>query len=117
MNKLRRYFTLGVFANEFVVTGRRTPAGYQQISAATLATAQNLTLPTLTVGQAGMQVGYTLIQANGGAIRWRDDGTAPTASVGMLIADGGELTYTGDPTKIKLILSTSTPTADISYYF
>jgi hypothetical protein len=99
--------------SEAIITGQRRPLGYQQILSATLATAQGLTLPTLP---AGMLVGYALIQSNGGVTRWRDDGTSPSASVGMVLNDGDELTYTGDFTKIKFILSSSTPILDIAYY-
>lgn len=89
------------------------PLGYQQISAATLATSTALTMPTIP---AGMRVRKVVCSGNGGTIRWRDDGTAPTASIGMLMADGGALTYTGDPTAIRFILASSTPVLDISYY-
>jgi hypothetical protein len=102
-----------VHPSEAVVTGYRQPLGYQQISAATLAASTALTLPTLT---AGRSLGYVMIQANGGIVRWRDDGTAPTASVGMSIPDGGELNYVGDFKAIRFILSTSAPVLDVSYY-
>lgn len=36
-----------------------------------------------------------LIQPQGQAIRWRDDGIAPTATVGYPLAVGAELRYTG----------------------
>ncbi len=114
MNRLlRRFLTLPIGASEAVITGYRRPLGYQQILAATLATAQSITVPTLP---AGITVGYLIVQANGGIVRWRDDGTAPTASVGMSIPDGGELNYVGDLYKIKFILSTSAPVLDISIY-
>lgn len=37
-----------------------------------------------------------LIQAEGGGVRYRDDGTAATGTDGMLIADGNSVFYTGD---------------------
>jgi hypothetical protein len=110
---LRRFLTLPAKPSEAVVTGYRQSLGYQQILAATLAAATPLTIPTLGAGQS---LGYIVVQANGGIVRWRDDGTAPTASVGMSIPDGGELNYVGDFSKIKFILSTSAPILDISYY-
>ena len=100
---------------EEVVTGSRQQLGYQQIANATLANATSLTLPT---PPAGAYTLYAVIQANGGVIRWRDDGTAPTATVGMLIPSGGELCYAGDLTQIQLIDGGSgTPIADISVYY
>jgi len=100
---------------EEVVTGTRRPLGYQQIANNTLASAQSLTLPTPPTGAYAL---YAVIQANGGTLRWRDDGTAPTATVGMLIPSGGELCYAGDLTQIQLIDGGSgTPIADISVYY
>ncbi len=78
-----------------------------------MAAATGVTLPATG---AGVSWGYLIAQANGGIVRWRDDGTAPTASVGMSIPDGGELNYVGDITKIKFILSTSAPVLDIAIY-
>jgi hypothetical protein len=100
-------------ANEAVITGIRRPMGYQQITAGTLAAATGLTIPGPPPGNV---CGYVLVQANGGTVRWRDDGTDPTPAVGMVIGNGGELTYCGDFTKIKFILSTLTPTLDVSFY-
>jgi hypothetical protein len=100
---------------EEVVTGSRRPLGYQQILQATLATAQSLSVPAPGAGNYGL---YAVIQSNAGTIRWRDDGVAPTATVGMLIPSGGELLYAGDLYKIQLIDGGSgTPIADISYYY
>ncbi len=101
---------------EEIVTGSRRPLGYQQIANATLASATNLTIPTTI--PAGALALYAVIQANGGTIRWRDDGVAPDAMTGMLIPSGGELTYSGDLAQIKLIDGGSgTPIADISIYY
>lgn len=36
---------------------------------------------------------WAMIQAEDKAVRWRDDGTAPTASVGMVLAAGESLLY------------------------
>lgn len=87
--------------------GQLNPLGYQQIANLSAATA--LTIPT----------GATLafIQAEGQNIRWRDDGTNPTATVGMLIyADSEPLYYTGTLASLRLIQATATATANISYY-
>jgi hypothetical protein len=95
----------------------RRPIGYQQISAATLATSTHLTLPTQINGQP---INLAVIQCNVAAtsVRWRDDGTAPTATVGMVI--GGtvsfELDYTGDLTIIQFIVAVGAPILDITYY-
>ncbi|NPT59089.1 hypothetical protein [Paraburkholderia elongata] len=83
-----------------------TPLGFQQIT--TLSTAQSLTVP------AGALL--AVIQASTQAISWRDDGIAPTATVGMSIATGNELQYNGNLSAIQLIQVTSGAIANISYY-
>lgn len=115
MQSLRKFLRLGIGASDATITGTRRPLGYQQIVAATIATtAAGLTIPTSI--PAGSVVGYAIIQSNGGVVRWRDDATDPTSSVGMVIPDGGELNYVGDFTAIKFIKSTGTPLLDISFY-
>lgn len=120
LHKLHQFLTLA--ANEAVITGIRRALGYQQLSAATLAAATNITLPTITTpgvpGGSVVQVvpGLAVIQCNGGVARWRDDGVAPTSTVGMTIPDGGELDYTGDIAKIQFIVSSSAPILDIALY-
>ena len=50
-------------------------------------------------------------------VRWRDDGTNPTTSVGMLIGTADPFfMYTGDLAKVKLIQTAATATVDICYY-
>jgi hypothetical protein len=44
-----------------------------------------------------------VIQALGDKVRWRADGTAPTATTGLRLSDGDILVYDGDPTKIQFI--------------
>lgn len=58
-----------------------------------------------------------IIQAEGQALRWRDDGTDPTPGTGMTIPAGGELRYDGaDMSALKLIAAASGAVANISYY-
>jgi hypothetical protein len=83
------------------------PKGYQQITS--LAAATGLTVP---VGGAK----YALIKCETQSVRWRDDGTDPTAAIGMLIDVGDEFWYTGDITKIKFIQTTATAVLNVCYY-
>jgi hypothetical protein len=46
---------------------------------------------------------YLLLQAEGGDVRWRDDGVAPTTTVGMLIAEGQDFWFTGDVKRLSVI--------------
>ena len=123
---LKRFLSLAIVANEAVVTGQRKPVGYQQITS--LASATKLTIPTITVpgvqpGQSVPQtvlnqpVGYTIIQNSGTAsVRWRDDGTAPTVSVGMLLAIGAELDYAGDPANLQFIQTAASGQLEVRFY-
>ncbi len=108
--------------SEAVVTGTRRPLGYQQILNAALQSAASLTIPTLPTGTNG--VGLVVIQVEGGQVRWRDDGTAPTSSIGMILGSasgsaaelGGELDYTGQVGALQFIDSGGTPILNVSYY-
>lgn len=84
----------------------RKPLGYQQIT--NVATSVGLTVP------AGAQ--RALIQPTGQAVRWRDDGTDPTATVGMRIALNGELFYDGDLSVIEFIQEAAGAVLNIAYY-
>lgn len=65
------------------------PLGYAQDTSISSASA----LPSIPAGARA-----AIIQASGGDIRWRDDGTNPTTSIGMLLVDGNSFLYTGDET-------------------
>ena len=60
------------------------------------------------------QNAVALFQASGGDIRWRDDGTAPTTSVGMLLADGETFLYTGNPGAVQVISAAGE--VNVTYY-
>lgn len=88
--------------------------GYQQITS--LSAAGALTVPTVDPSGNKQQPTFALIIAETQAVRWRDDGTAPTASVGMPLAVGVPLQYDGDLTKIRFIEQTASAKLNISYY-
>lgn len=108
-----KFLYLGATRDGATVSAYRRPLGYQQLTLT--GTAQKLTLPT---PPAGMLIGYVVIQCEGttATARWRDDGTAPTSTVGMILSTGQELDYTGDPSMIQFIVGTGSPVLDISYY-
>ena len=57
-----------------------------------------------------------LIQAESKTVRWRDDGTNPTASVGTEISAGSILEYNGNFQSIKFIESAASAIINVSYY-
>lgn len=89
--------------------------GYQQI--ATLTSSTGLTVPTITPEGLNGKPVFALIIAEGAPVRWRDDGTAPTASVGMPLAVGVPLQYDGDLAKIRFIEQSASAKLNISYYY
>ena len=88
------------------------PVGYQQISAPSSAT--GLTMIPAAEGRG--VANFCLIQVLTQAVRWRDDGTDPTASVGMQIAAGKDLPYNGDLSAIKFIQEAASAEINVSYY-
>lgn len=83
-----------------------TCLGYQQITSLTSSTA--LTVP------AGASM--AVIVPEGQALRWRDDGVAPTATVGMPVYVGAVLNYDGDLKLIRFIQQSSGGILNVSYY-
>jgi hypothetical protein len=88
--------------------------GYQQITS--LSSAQSLTVPVVDLQGCACKPSIALIVAETQAVRWRDDGTAPTASVGMPLAVGVALQYDGDLSKIQFIEQVGSAKLNISYY-
>lgn len=91
-----------------------TCMGYQQISS--LSSAASLTVPAMTPAGLKAQPVFALIIAEGQSVRWRDDKTAPTASVGMPLAVGVPLQYDGDLTNIQFIEQVAGAKLNVSYY-
>ena len=60
---------------------------------------------------------WALLQAVGQNIRWRDDGTDPTAVVGMLLLVGNPLPYYGDLKAIRFIETAVSAELNVSVYY
>lgn len=82
------------------------PAGYVQQSVTTAAALS--TIPA--------QATFALINVESGAIRWRDDGTNPTASVGTPLSAGQTLTYDGSLAALKVVSQSGTSVLSVAYY-
>lgn len=88
--------------------------GYQQITS--LSASSALTVPTMDKNGSKQQPTIAIIIPETQAVRWRDDGTDPTSTVGMPLAAGVALQYDGDLSKIRFIESTAGAKLNISYY-
>lgn len=91
-----------------------TRLGYQQITSLSASTA--LTVPIMDVNDLSCRPAIAIITPETQAVRWRDDGVAPTASVGMPLAVGVTLQYDGDITKILFIEQTASAKINVTYY-
>lgn len=83
------------------------PLGYSQITSLSSAAG----LGTIPAGSS-----YAVIECESQAVRWRDDGTDPTTSVGMSLSAGDTLTYDGSLPKIKFIEVAASAKLNVSFY-
>ena len=88
--------------------------GYQQITS--LSSATKLTVPQKDLSGLAGSPRIAIITPEAQAVRWRDDGVAPTASVGMPLAVGVTLQYDGDINQIQFIEQTGGAKLNITYY-
>lgn len=93
------------------------PLGYAQAAAGSFDTAHLLsalvTLPDLA------KIKLILITPEAQAVRWRDDGTDPTASVGYPLGIGQTLEYTGNQAglaKLKFIAQSAGAILNCEFY-
>ena len=90
-----------------VIDGFLEPNGYVQITVLTTSVGLG-TVPGLTK--------LVLIQCESDNVRWRDDGTDPTTTVGMILEAGQTLIYNGNPNEIEFIEVTVGAILNVSYY-
>lgn len=83
------------------------PLGYVQVA---LTVGQPYTISPPTGSR------MVLIKPEGADMRYRDDGTAPTASIGMPVADGESLLYDVKLTQLQLTAQDAGCICNLSYY-
>ncbi|MGN6479490.1 hypothetical protein [Luteibacter sp.] len=84
------------------------PLGFQRVAIGTAA-------PSPLSSPAGAI--YALIQAEGANLRYRDDGAAPTASVGMrLLSAATAQEFSGSLTAVQFIAEGAGAFLNVSYY-
>lgn len=92
---------------------RLVPLGYGQVTDLSAAVG----LPTVGSPAAiPPTADVAIITAETQDVRYRDDGTAPTASVGQPLAKGTALIYTGSLSAIQFIQQTASAKLNVSYY-
>ncbi len=92
-----------------------TCMGYQQINGAAASTA--LTIPSVdpVTGLSAMPT-HAVIVVEAQTVRWRDDGTNPTAAIGMPLTPGSIFIYDGDLRRIRFIQAAATAVINVTYY-
>jgi len=88
---------------------RRVPCGYQQVA---VDSATALTIPAACDNSPTLVV----ITPEAQAVRYRDDGTNPTTSVGMPMAVGQVLNYEGTISALKFISQTAGAKINALFY-
>lgn len=94
------------------MAGQYTALGYCQLTSLAVATG-------LATCSGGIPVGSTFVEICNGAVAlaYRDDGTAPTAGVGMPIAAGVCFQYAGFPlSAISVIQTAANGVLNVSFY-
>ncbi len=90
----------------------RTPLGYAQKNVAAVSTG----LPAPPNPYSLADVTYSILTPATVDIRWRDDGTAPTAAIGYPLKVGSELAYDGDPLAFQMISVGAATNVDVTLY-
>lgn len=85
--------------------------GYCQLSSIDASTA-------LSSCSGGVPAGanFAVMQPEAQAIRYRDDGTAPTSSVGFPVAVGASFTRSGNLSNVRVISATSGAKLNVLFY-
>jgi hypothetical protein len=84
--------------------------GYQQSTSLSTASAANL--PSIPTGGAAS----VLISVEASGVRWRDDGTDPTSTVGQPVSAGQALCYANEVGAFRVIGQTAGATINVTYY-
>ena len=82
------------------------PLGFVQVNVTTARGLPSIP-PTATVA---------VINIEGSAIRWRDDGKAPTLTTGMPIGAGSTFSYSGALPAFSMIALAGSSIVNVSYY-
>jgi hypothetical protein len=79
----------------------------------------NITSTVVDMPDPPVNAVYAYIQADGGALRWRDDGTDPTATIGHYLDINEDRWYTVDKFPARFIRDTDeteTTNLHVTYY-
>ena len=92
------------------VPGAVTPLGYCALSVGASAVGLSSCAGGIPAGAI-----FAYITPETAAVRYRDDGTAPTATVGYPVSPGQQLTYGGPMSAVQFIAQSGTSTLDVLF--
>lgn len=103
----------GITAGTKVVSGPASGgAGTYIVDTACTSSAQSLTASGIPNG-----ANMALIQSEVANVRWRDDGGAATAAIGMILVSGlSPISYYGQLGSLRFIAATGSPLVNASFY-
>lgn len=89
--------------------------GYEQITG--LGTVKGLTIPAVDSQGNSVKPNAVLLQSEAQNVRWRADGTNPTATVGMRLLSTAldPWYYDGDLARLRLIESAASAIVNVTY--
>lgn len=93
------------------------PILYEQLSVTTVIT---LTRPSKTINGDTYKARGCIIVPEGNGFRWRDDGTNPTAAVGMPVDIGSSVDLKNGATQLddfRVVAQAGTSTINIAWYY
>lgn len=96
-----------------VIPGVAPIYSYAALASSQMALAVSGTAVSLTPATGATM---TQICVETAAVRYRDDGTAPTASLGIPVAAGTCFQYSGPLSAVQFIAQSSAATIDVAYY-
>ena len=104
----------GVPASTTIASQTSGPAGGAGVyvtSAATTSSSASLTSGSIPPGATA-----AFISVETANIRYRDDGAAPTTSVGQIVPSATNLFYSGTLSAMQIIAVSGSPVVDVSFY-
>lgn len=95
---------------------QKDPKGFEQITVSSAAIGPTTATLNAITTKTDLEANCAVFRCETADVRWRDDGSNPTASVGYLLKAGEELVYDGNLRTLKFIRTASDATVDAAYY-
>jgi hypothetical protein len=94
------------------------PLGYRELAVSTAVVSLADAEDPADATQVGVPRGsvIALISCEANDVRWRDDGTSPAATEGIVLSSGVTLEYDGNLNMIEFIRKTADATLHIAFY-